>query len=188
MSLPPPRLVPLLKQFDDARDRLVARLQGLTDDEYLWEPVPDCWSLRQRGRSRTNHPFGKGAWVMDLEYPEPEIPPLTTIAWRMCHLSNGLFQRANYTTGSRSLAWDEYEIASTAQSAIDLLVKGAQTWRAALTSAQDAELDQVGYSQYPWGLDTRLPFLDIVWWVNQELLGHGAEIALLRDLYRAQPR
>jgi hypothetical protein len=27
--------------------------------------------------------------------------------------------------------------------------------------------------------------VDIVWWVNQEILHHGAEIALLRDLYRA---
>ena len=33
-----------------------------------------------------------------------------------------------------------------------------------------------------------LPFLDIAWWVNQETLHHGGEIALLRDLYRAQPR
>ncbi|MEI5036381.1 hypothetical protein RB201_38110 [Streptomyces sp. S1A(2023)] len=28
--------------------------------------------------------------------------------------------------------------------------------------------------------------VDIVWWVNQEVLHHGAEIALLRDLYRAR--
>ncbi|HEY8675177.1 MAG TPA: DinB family protein, partial [Candidatus Dormibacteraeota bacterium] len=27
---------------------------------------------------------------------------------------------------------------------------------------------------------------ETVWWVNQELLHHGAEIALLRDLYRAR--
>jgi hypothetical protein len=33
-----------------------------------------------------------------------------------------------------------------------------------------------------------LPFLDIAWWVNQEALHHGGEIALLRDLYRAWPR
>jgi hypothetical protein len=31
------------------------------------------------------------------------------------------------------------------------------------------------------------PFMDLVWWVNQELLHHGAEIALIRDLYRARP-
>jgi hypothetical protein len=53
----PPRLAPLLAQFDFARERLAARLTGpagdsgngvhiaiagLTDDEYLWEPVPAC--------------------------------------------------------------------------------------------------------------------------------------------------
>jgi hypothetical protein len=36
----------------------------------------------------------------------------------------------------------------------------------------------------PYGSDTDDVFLDIVWWVNQEVLHHGAEIALLRDLYR----
>jgi hypothetical protein len=30
-----------------------------------------------------------------------------------------------------------------------------------------------------------VPFIEIVWWVNQEVLHHGAEIALLRDLFRA---
>jgi hypothetical protein len=30
-------------------------------------------------------------------------------------------------------------------------------------------------------------FLDLVWWVSQEVLHHGAEMALLRDLYRDQP-
>jgi len=37
---------------------------------------------------------------------------------------------------------------------------------------------------YPEGSDPEEPFIEIVWWVNQELLHHGAEIALLRDLYR----
>lgn len=59
----PARLVPLLEQFDQARERLTHRLSGprvdsgngtdvevppLTDEEYLWEPVPDCWSVRLR--------------------------------------------------------------------------------------------------------------------------------------------
>ena len=35
------------------------------------------------------------------------------------------------------------------------------------------------------GSDPEEPFIDIAWWVNQEVLHHGAEIALLRDLYRA---
>ena len=44
----------------------------------------------------------------------------------------------------------------------------------------------LGHSTYPDGSDPEEPFLDIVWWVNQEVLHHGAEIALLRDLYRAK--
>jgi hypothetical protein len=32
------------------------RLQGLTDEEYFWEPVEGCWTLR-RGRD--------GAYVLD---------------------------------------------------------------------------------------------------------------------------
>jgi len=39
---------------------------------------------------------------------------------------------------------------------------------------------------YPDGSDPEEPFIEIVWWVNQELLHHGAEIALLPDLYRAR--
>ena len=50
----------------------------------------------------------------------------------------------------------------------------------------DAALDTVGYSAYPYGSDAGEAFIDIVRWVNQEVLHHGAEIALLRDLYRAR--
>jgi hypothetical protein len=59
----PSRLSPLLEQFDFARERLVGRMAGpvmdsgdggsiqvgpMTDEEYLWEPVPGCWSVRRR--------------------------------------------------------------------------------------------------------------------------------------------
>ena len=61
---------------------------------------------------------------------------------------------------------------------------GADAWRKALLSVGDTALDTVGYCTYPHGSDAEEPFVDIVWWVNQELLHHGAEIAMLRDLYR----
>jgi hypothetical protein len=28
-------------------NQLRPRFDGLSDDEYFWEPVPDCWSLRR---------------------------------------------------------------------------------------------------------------------------------------------
>ena len=48
----------------------------------------------------------------------------------------------------------------------------------------DADLDTVGRSAYPHGLDPQLPLLDIVW-VNKELLEHAAEIWYARDLHHA---
>jgi hypothetical protein len=43
---------------------------------------------------------------------------------------------------------------------------------------------RAGCGTVPYGSDPEDLFIDTVWWVNQELLHHGAEIALLRDLYR----
>ena len=42
----------VLSLFDEAWPRSGgARLDGLTRDEYLWEPVSGCWSVREvRGR------------------------------------------------------------------------------------------------------------------------------------------
>lgn len=57
-----------------------------------------------------------------------------------------------------------------------------------MSADADAALDMIGRSTYPDGGDAEMPFIDLVWWVNQEPLHHGAEIALLRDLYRDRYR
>lgn len=200
----PPRLIPLLAQYDFTLERLVHRLSGpgvdsgdgsavavppMTDAEYLWEPVPDCWSVRRQSDGPgvgAKLLVGAGEWGRDGGRPHPYPPPFTTIAWRLAHLSEMLSQRADWTIGNHSLTEDECRFSGDAAGGIAALVDGANAWRDALTSADDESLDQVGRSQYPDGSDPDEPFIDIVWWVNQELLHHGAEIALLRDLYRAR--
>lgn len=200
----PPRLIPLLAQFDFARERLVDRLAGpagdsgngvriaitgMTDEEYLWEPVPNCWSLRPRavgpGPGATEL-VGAGAWGRDSASPAPKPPPFTTIAWRLGHLSESLARRADYTIGTHRLTRADYRYSGDAAGALAAFAAAAAQWRAALVSADAAALDMVGRCSYPDGSDPEEPFSDIVWWVNQEMLHHGAEIALLRDLYRAR--
>ncbi|MGW1503473.1 DinB family protein [Streptomyces mirabilis] len=66
------RLGLLLSQFDQAREMAQVRLTGLGDEEFLWEPVPDCWSIRRRGEAATPRAFGPGEWVLDLG--EADIP------------------------------------------------------------------------------------------------------------------
>ena len=60
------------------------RFDGLTDDEYFWQPVPDCWTV---------HPDGG----VDFAYPAPEPAPFTTIAWRLAHVIIGVFAMRNHS-------------------------------------------------------------------------------------------
>jgi hypothetical protein len=200
----PGRLVPLLEQFDFARERLSDRLAGpdsdsgtgerlpvpaMTDEEYLWEPVPGCWSVRRKSAGPgpgATELAGAGEWGRDSAWPHPSPPPVTTIAWRLSHISEMLARRADYTIGSRSLSRAAYRQHGDVAGALTAFATGAAAWRSALVSADDAALDQVGRSTYPDGGDAENRFIELVWWVNQEILHHGAEIALLRDLYRAQ--
>jgi hypothetical protein len=60
---------------------------------------------------------------------------------------------------------------------------GLALWRNGLATMTDEDLDTVGRSAYPHGLDPELPLIEIVWWVAKELLWHSAEIWFMRDLY-----
>ena len=132
----PPRLVPLLDQYDHATERLLARLIGpvidsgdgadvevppLTDAEYLWEPAPGAWSVRRQldgpGPGATVL-VGAGEWGRDGGRPHPYPPPVTTIAWRMHHLTEMLAGRADWTVGSHSFDEDEMVVRNDAASAI----------------------------------------------------------------------
>jgi hypothetical protein len=203
----PARLAPLLDQFDFACKRLTDRMAGpvvdsgngtdvevgpMTDEEYRWEPVPGCWSVRRQvdgpGKGATLL-VGAGEWGRDSATgPHPTPPPFTTIAWRLGHLAEMLTVRADHTNGTRALTRDEYRFHGDAAGALAAFGAGVTAWRAALLAADDTALDTVGHSTYPYGSDPEDVFLSTVWWVNQEVLHHGAEIALLRDLYRAQHR
>jgi hypothetical protein len=202
---PPARLIPLLEQFDWACMRLVNRMLGpevdsgngtpiavapMTNDEYLWDPVSCCWSIRPRKEGPGPGATllrGAGEWGRDSAEPcHPFPPPFTTIAWRLSHISEMLMLRSDYTTGSHVLTSDMYATSGEATSAITAFVAASDAWRSTLLSCDDTALETVGLSNYPYGSDAEEIFIDIVWWVNQEILHHGAEIALLRDLYRAQ--
>jgi hypothetical protein len=177
----------LLDQLDSTCEFSRARLEGLTDEEFLWEPAPGAWSIRPRDRAVTNRAYGAGEWVLDLNSPEPDPPPVTTIAWRLSHLTSGFAGRWHWTFGERSqdpaLLVDFTPSASLALERFWPLV---ERWRDSVAAMTDEQLDTPGFGQYPWGLDPEIPFAGIVWWTNRELIHHLAECALLRDLWRAR--
>src|SRR3954453_2471755 len=82
------------------------RFEGLTDAEYRWEPVPS-WSVRPRAEGQASVLGGRGDYVVEFGYPEPEPAPFTTIAWRLAHVIVGVLAMRNASHFGRAPA--DYE-------------------------------------------------------------------------------
>ncbi len=180
------RLGLLTDQYKTSYEMVRERLDGLTDEEYFWEPVPNCWSVRRRDTVQASHFVGKGEWVFEQEPGNPQPAPLTTIAWRLCHLVTGQMMRFDYTFGRKELTENAIVFPGNAADALAFLEHSHRAWVDGLHSLSDADLDVVGLSSYPDGLDAHIPFGPLLWWTNREIIHHGGEMGLLRDLWQAQ--
>ena len=160
-------------------------LEGLTDDEYLWEPVPGCWSLRPRGEAQTPMAAGGGALVADFAFPEPTPAPVTTIAWRLAHLIVGVFGARNAAHfGGPPSDYFTWEYAEDAGKALAQLDDGYGRWVAGVRDLGGAALERpIGEAEGEWADHT---YAELVLHINREVLHHGAELLLLRDLYRSR--
>jgi hypothetical protein len=158
------------------------RLDGLTDDEYLWEPVPDAWSIRPRAEARSPMAAGGGDLVADFEFPEPVPAPVTTIAWRLGHVIVGIFGERNASHfGGPPMDYFTFEWAADAKSALAQLDDGYARWVDGVRTLDDKGLAKpVGEAE---GDFAALPYSALVLHINREVIHHLAEVALLRDLY-----
>ena len=154
------------------------RVQGLTDEEYFWEPAANSWNVR---------PDPGGGFTLDWSWPAPEPAPVTTIAWRLAHIGSGVFavRNASHFGGP---PWDMggREWPGTATAALDWVAGGYERWKAGVSALSDDELARaVGPAEGPFA---DAPMLALVMHINREVIHHGAEVCLLRDLYRAWVR
>jgi hypothetical protein len=158
------------------------RLDGLTDDEYLWEPVEHAWSIRPRAAARARA-VGRGGVIIDFDVPEPRPAPVTTIAWRMGHLAIGVFgaRAANHFGEPGTVDYETTEWPITAAGGIDLLDRHYAAWTKGVRSLGEDELARpCGPAEGPYADH---PLSALVLHINREAIHHLAEIALLRDLY-----
>jgi hypothetical protein len=166
------------------RGHLRPKLEGLTDDEYFWEPVPEAWNVRPRGTSTAPVQAGSGEFTIDFAFPEPDPPPVTTIAWRIGHIVVGVFgMRAASHFGGPAMDYGSYAYAGTAAGALQQLDETHDAWISGVRGLDEAALARaVGPAE---GAFAERPMAELVLHINREAIHHGAEILLLRDLYRA---
>jgi hypothetical protein len=165
----------LLRTFDYIFARTLERVDGLTDDEYFWEPVPDCWTLRQGADGRWSLDGGGGGG------PAPDPVPITTIAWRIGHLGGlALGGFATMRFGA-DLPQQAKEFPGSASGVKTFLEANYQAWRDAL-----GDLDETGWNAPlgpSWGEYADDNTFDLALHILDEVVHHSAEVGLLRDLY-----
>jgi len=164
----------LTDELEAAYEMIRSRVEGLTDEEFFWEPVRGCWTVRQ---DRPGH------WAPDYpEPPHPEPPPFTTIGWRLVHVGECKLMYHEYAFGRAKRTFPEINSAHTGEDAIGRLEEGHALLRRDLDGRDDAALDREVLTN--WG--ERWPAWRIFWAMIEHDLHHGGEIGALRDLYRSR--
>ncbi|NLU62009.1 DinB family protein [Rhodococcus sp. HNM0563] len=177
----------LLEQWEwHWNNQIRARLQGLTDDEYFWSPVPDPWNVRPRGASTAPLQAGAGDFTIDFAFPQPDPAPFTTIAWRLGHVIVGVLAGRNASHfGAPPASYESWEYAGTAREALDQLETQLDVWVKGVRSLSYTELIAPVGDKEPY---PELAVADLVLHIHRELIHHLSEVSLLRDLYVHTPR
>lgn len=174
----------LIEQLDGHwRRQLRERLSGMTDEEYFWEPADRAWNVRPRGTGSAQVQAGTGDWTIDFAFPAPVPPPVTTIAWRLGHVIVGVLgaRNAGHFDGP-PIDYHSYRYAGSADEALAQLDEQYAAWMAGVRGlGEDGLARSAGPSEGPYA-DWSMAAL--VLHINREVIHHGAEIALLRDLYQ----
>ncbi|WP_427893004.1 DinB family protein [Kribbella sp. GL6] len=162
----------LLDLSDFAWQRLRQRVEGLTDDEYFWEPFDGCWSVRKTAEG----------YVADGSRLPPAPAPFTTVAWRITHLVDILQAERTATWFGHTATEEPPPVPGSASEALAALDRAYEIWRGRLAALSQDDLDRaMGPIAGPYGDNDGTSFaLHII----DELIHHGAEVGTVRDFYR----
>jgi hypothetical protein len=166
----------LITLADGTFERFRRRVQGLTDAEFFWEPVANCWSVRaSAGRNRVD-----GGFV-----PEEEPAPVTTIAWRMAHIGRDCLLGWAHREWPQTVPHPaSIEVPGNVSEAMALCELGHRSWRDnfAALGADGIVREARSLRGTPYGGSD---VVGLHLHVYDEVIHHAAEVGLLRDLYRA---
>ena len=186
MTSPGPVTHDLLETLDEVRNRTLARLDGLTDAEYLWEPVAACMTLRVAadGSFRADRrPEDESDGENESEDENEVRPaPFTTIGWRVWHIGADCLRSYGRFFGDETLGGDLQLWPGTAAEGVELMGRDWSRFRSQVESlGDDGLLQPLGPRAGAYGHET---YLLLALHALDEVAHHGAELGVLRDLYQ----
>jgi uncharacterized damage-inducible protein DinB len=124
------------------------------------------------------------AGLTEEEYRWEPGPGVSTLAWRMGHIAELLSAERNATWLGMAARPAPVGSLMTAQDALDALDAAIAVWLDVLDAVPEETLsDPIGPVAGRYAEDSRRAF---VLHVLDELIHHGAEVALVRDLWAAR--
>ena len=127
---------------------------------------------------------GAGDVTIDFAFPEPDPAPVTTIAWRLGHVIVGRASRCATPPTSAAPAADYHVLVATPAPPTPRWPSSTPRWTpgwpACASLGEDGLARPCGRAEGPFA---DWPLAALVLHIHRELIHHGAELALLRDLY-----
>jgi hypothetical protein len=166
----------LRRQFDTAWKLVTYHLDGLTTEECLWRPA-------ERGLHVARGADGR--WRGD--WPEHEGydlgPP--SIAWLTWHVGFWWSMTLDYSFGAGTLDRKDVTWPGSADEACHWIVELSEQWQRRVAALGADDLRSSAMTRWPF---TDRPFMDVIAWVNLELMKNAAEIGYARFLHTGRIR
>jgi hypothetical protein len=167
------------------RDQLVATIQyfwttfrpglrGLTDDEYRWEPVPGCPTVR---------PGDSGGYRADNQFPPAGA---ASIAQRLCWSAQLLLVDTNQHFGDKSVVWsDVAEVPGEATGGVAFVDSAVTAWQEAIAACEPSRLLEHSENRSPGAIDHEFPLMTSIVFKYQLLVQCCAQVSMTREVYLA---
>jgi hypothetical protein len=165
---------PVIDSFEFVWDQLMTRLDGITAEELAWEPVANVWAVRAGP---------DGVPVADEHDAEAAPGPVPTINWRLWHIAVECLDSYTGRAFERTFAsvtGQQWHL-EPAPVIADLERAYRGFCDACMERPAERWWEQLGEQFGPWHAHN---VYDLVEHAEHEVAHHGAEVALLRDLYR----
>lgn len=162
----------LARSWQESGDRLAERCLGLSDEEFFWLPVREGWTIKPDSTK-------PGGWTYDYDFAPPLPAPVTSIGWRLVHITAANEIYWEYAFGPGNRTFPDLETPGNAGEALRMWHQSRRPISAWIANASDGDLADVR----PSHLGDPRSAGEVMRILLDEQVHHGAEIGLLRDLY-----
>jgi hypothetical protein len=161
----------LEREMQDGWNTLQQALAGLTEEEFWWKPSENAWTLRKVD----------DRWTLDYDRPIPIPKGPLTVAWLILHIATCKVMYVEYAFGEGKLTWDQFDLPSNMEAALNYLEASHKPLKAALAGLKGEDLLQMRKTN--WG--EFWPTERIIWTMIHHDIYNGAQIPTVRKIFNS---